>query len=343
MFFYFAENTENEEPNPKTANPTRQPYANNEMMTIRPKMDQADLNPGVNESTLEDLGAITANVTTPQQPKYASRAESSPTQPMIQTAAKSIEILNQETAENARITMEAKNNHSSMPRTPTTVQPLGDYSTVFPGLLFPSRRPPAREPAKGLVTTAATKLEGSEQGRQQQQQQIQENVNNQGVTAMPTKVPQRTTRQGVYSTGYWAGSTRPWTGSTGLNSVKNQTTARPTTTRSAKYDNNNGSLESNETTEEAESKDSFAVAYPQQNAGLPHQVFNPEEERKQDEEAEAERIRLMYTTTPAPVTYNKDSDEDVTSPDNENQDDDWHGLRYGPLALPPAFQETSGK
>ena len=94
-------------------------------------------------------------------------------------------------------------------------------------------------------------------------------------------------------------------------------------------------------------KDEFAYqttqSIGQTNAVVPHQVFNPEKEAEEDKAAEEERQRLLAMTPPKPVTYMRDSDEDVTSPDNENKDNDWRGLQYGPLALPPAFKKLPSR
>lgn len=203
---------------------------------------------------------------------------------------------------------------SKKPTTKEKGTPLKDYPTVFPGLAYSSKKPSESSKNLSVIATRPTKLQNQE--------------------AITANIPGNENQPGYGSAKYYPRTTnRPVLKTTNAAGYQ-LTTGGP----SAKYG------KQIEETVSAEQKDDFAyqtqVNLPngQTNVAVPHQVFNPEQEAQEDKEAEEERQRLLSATTPAPVTFMRDSDEDVTSPDNENKDSDWHGLQYGPLALPPAFQ-----
>lgn len=275
-------------------------------------MDQAQLSPTVDESKLADNGEKTRNTSTVSPSKEPVRQPSVTAStnylPTVFPANKG-GALNGTAPTLAPIHIE----EIRTAKTPTTKEsgtPLKQYPTVFPGLAYPSNRP----------------TNGSFNGTWPTRLQSQ----NTNATRLPGIQPENQT--------YGSGNYFPW--ATRLPIFK--TTKRPVemlTTVKPKTENG----PQKEETVIGKQKDEFAYqttqSIGQTNVVVPHQVFNPEKEAEEDKAAEEERQRLLAMTSPTPVTYMRDSDEDVTSPDNESKDNDWRGLQYGPLALPPAFKK----
>lgn len=283
--------------------------------TIRPKMDQADLNPSINESKLQDFDVKTGKTTTNYPTtRPITRGRITPTTMYLQTVfpASNGGAENGTAPTLAPIQVE-KIKTTKEPTTKEKGTPLKDYPTVFPGLAY-SRKPSGSRTSEAVLATRPTRLQNSD--------------------SVTKKVPGKGNRlDGSGSANYYARTTGRPVFQTTNSAVNMLTTSKPT----LKYvtQNVNGQQK-----DEFSYQTTVSQTDGQTNVVVPHQVFNPEQEAQQDQEAEEERQRLLAMTTPAPVTYMRDSDEDVTSPDNQNKDDDndWHGLRYGPLALPPAFK-----
>ena len=277
---------------------------------IRPKLDQADLQPNVNQSKIADFGDKSSNTTTLPPTDQPRMAASTIYLPTVFPAARG-GALNGTAATIAPIHI-GELNTTKKPTTREKGTPLKDYPTVFPGLAYPSNRPSKQRHNDSIIATTPSGVQNENAVTAKLPEKV-ENPSNESA-----KYFQQTTPRPVYQTT-----------NAGVNMF---TTRKP----SAKYGT------PNEETANAKQKDEFAYQNTQNNAEtsvvVPHQVFNPEQEAQDDQAAEEERQRLLAMTTKAPVTFMRDSDEDVTSPDNQNKDNDWHGLQYGPLALPPAFK-----
>ena len=303
-----------EETNNTVSTTIRIPYVNKNLITIRPNMDQANPSP-INTTQMQELGV---NHTTPAPPTYpATTLPRRQTQPVAreetQTPSLPPFVTNRKPgstslAEPTTVTTTEKN---SSTKSPTTVKPLENYPTIYPGLAYPTSRP-------GWVNNnTKSPVEKANQSNSSLNDNPDSNMYNNSNTLETTTSSSRNQM---------------------LSSISTLPTLSPTTARSGADPSNRAMPQNNESTEGAEGKDSLAASYSQQNQSMPHQVFNPAQEILDDQAAEQERLRLLSITTPAPVTFNKDSDEDITSPDNENNDNDWHSLQYGILALPPGFK-----
>eukprot|EP00112_Aurelia_sp_Birch-Aquarium-sp1_P010957 Seg2316.2 transcript_id=Seg2316.2/GoldUCD/mRNA.D3Y31 product="hypothetical protein" protein_id=Seg2316.2/GoldUCD/D3Y31 len=327
--------------------PTSVPRFNPDITTVRPKMDQAALNPQVNDSRLQDFRTQQNNTTTQQQTTQSPTSSS----PLLSTVfpASPGGAMNTTAPTPSSIRTEPKTTQKQPSTTKERGTPLKNYPTVFPGLAFPTTGK-----SEGNETILAT-VQPQSQNQNAVTANLPPNNGNQTQNAYygPTNSAVRPTGYPT-ANAYYLTTVKP---SQGSNIKYGAPTARQSKEPTVKYGTPTARQSKeptvkygtpNETTAQAEQKDDFAAqtSYSppdaQQSNGLPHQVFNPEHEMLQAQEDEAERIRLLSVTTPAPVTNNKDSDEDINAPDNANkdQDDDWHGLRYGPLALPPAFKES---
>ena len=296
---------------------TAQPYRS--ITPVRPNIDQAHLSPNVNETNLVEYGDKKKNLSTLSPTKepinQPSMIASSMNLPTVFPA------VNDGALNGTAPTLEPiKDNelHTSMkPTTKEKGMPLQNYSTVFPGLAYPSNRP-----------TNGGKNESSNSGKPIVQSQ----------TNTATRLPPIQPESPEYSSAKYNPRTtiQPRLQTT-ISLPKMLTTNKPTVKHWTQ----------NEETEAGQQKDEFAYQTTQSNSQInvvvPHQIFNPEKEAEEDRAAEEERQRLLAMTPTAPVTYMMDSDEDVTSPDNENKDNDWRGLQYGPLALPPAFKKLPSK
>ena len=331
LFFpNISDNEEEEEEEEEVNRPTSVPRFNPDITTVRPKMDQAALNPQINDSRLQDFRAKQNNTTTQQQ-----TTQSSSPPPLLSTVfpASPGGAMNTTAPTPSSIRTEPKPTKKQPSTTTERGTPLKNYPTVFPGLAFPTTRQ-----SEGNETILAT-VPPKPQNQNAVTAKLPTNNGNQtqNVYYRPTNSALRPTGYPT-ANAYYLTTAKP---SQGLNIQYGAPTAKQSNETTVKYGT------PNETTAQAEQKDDFAAQTNylppdgQPNNALPHQVFNPEHEMLQAQEEEAERVRLLSVTTPAPVTNNKDSDEDVNAPDNANKDkdNDWHGLRFGPLALPPAFKE----
>ena len=289
------------------------------MTPVRPKMDQAHLSPNVNETNLVEYGDRKKNISTlspTNEPiNQPNMIASSMNLPTVFPAAKDGALNG--TAPTLEPIKDKKLHTSTKPTTKEKGTPLQDYSTVFPGLAYPSNRP-----------TNGGNNESSNSGKPI--------VESQSNTA--TRLPQVQPENPKFGSPQYYPRTTIQPGlQTTINLPKMLTTNKP----SVKH------WIQNEETEAGQQKDEFAYQATQSsgqtNVVVPHEIFNPEKEAEEDRAAEEERQRLLAVTPTAPVTYMMDSDEDVTSPDNENKDNDWRGLQYGPLALPPAFKKLPSR
>ena len=282
---------------------------------VRAKLDQANLSPIVNDAKLADLGHRNTSTISPttQPVKQQSITASTVYLPTIFPANKD-GALNGTAPTIAPIYVK-KIKTTNGPKTEEIGTPLNNYPTVFPGLAYPTNRPPNGSHTMNITATTPQRPQN----------------------AITANLPVNQLGNQAYGTAQYSRTTTPPTFRTTHKAAGILTTGRATSKHGVQTEEN----------VIGEQKDEFAhqVSQPigQTNAVVPHEVFNPEKEAEEDRAAEEERQRLLAMTPPTPVTYMRDSDEDVNSPDNEDKDNDWRGLQYGPLALPPAFKDLPSR